>query len=253
MNKFTLPALLLTLNVTVLPSIQADTIHTGSLTVTWTPTGAVTVNTAPGSPNLLRFSHETLSGATDTPNTYTIATGSLTANFQADEGLIFDKMYFGGISGGATFLEAGGAHSYMGWDVHGGSFTGPATYGGTNNPDEGYYREWEITGPTTGRSTFGDSWWYRSRIFDFNDPVYGGGYYDIGAASFSMDFSAYVGIFHVGGPWPTGIIPQSINFGFTYLDAPPADPAVPETAPTLGLMALGLAGLAGVRRKVSRT
>lgn len=238
------------LKLTVVPLIQAGTLHTGSMTVTWTQTGAVTVNPGLGSPNLLRFSHEAVSGATETPNTYTVFNGAMTANFQADAGLIFDKMYFGGLSGGATFLEAGGAHSYMAWDVHGGSFTGPATYGGSNIPSAGRYREWAITGPTTGTSHLGDSTWFRTMIAGFESPVYGGGYYDIGASSFSMDFSAFIHIYHVGGQWPTSITPQSMDFSFTYLDAPSA---VPESSATLGLLASALTGIVGARRFFGRT
>jgi hypothetical protein len=246
MITYRLPVLLLALNLIAVSSIQAGTIHTGSMTVTWTQSGAMTL-TSFG--DLLRFSHETVSGVR-TPNTHTSFNGSLVADFQADAGLIFDKMYFGGLSGGATYLDAGGAHSYLNWDVHGGSFTGPATYGGANSPNEGRYREWAITGPTTGTSLFGDGYWFRTSIYDFNDPVYGGGFYDIGASNFSMDITSFIQIYHVGGQWANAINPQSLNFSFTYLEAPAA---VPESSATLGLFALALAGVIGTRRFFGRT
>jgi len=224
-------------------TVRADTIHAGSYTVEITSAGGMTAATAG---NAIGFSHERVDGvAPGTAPGSVTEIGSLTATFTADEGLIFDKLYFGGLAGGITAIEQGGASSRINWQVNGGTFSGPDTYGGSSSV--GFAREWEITGANTGTSYFYGGLWFLTRIWDFNNPVYGSGYYDIGASSFSisLDSSVYV---TDSGYWTSFIVPLSVGFNPTYLAAPPPSSSVPETGATAGLMLLGLAGLAGVRR-----
>lgn len=228
---------------------RADTIHNGSYTAEITKTGGMTFSAL--GINSISFSHEHLTGGG--PLSFVQASGTLTATFQADPGLIFDKFSFGGMGGGAIFNEETGVYADFNWTVNGGTFiTGTPTYGGFNgetaNPFRAERREWEITGPNTGRSSVYDGYWYRTRLYDFNYSQGGYGDFAIGASSFSIDLSALVTVSRYYGGWPGAIDPQALIFGFSYLPAPPPTSSVPETGATAGLMLLGLAGLAGARR-----
>ena len=249
----TLPffSLSLALALAGLTTARSDTIHSGSFTADISKTGAMT---AYANGNSITFGHESVNSVVPLVDTTTLTTGTMTTEFHADAGRIFDKVYFGGMVGGAIFNAAqNGAWADFNWTVDGGSFEGGATYGGATN-NYSFAREWEITGPSTGRSRFYLSEWYSTIFYDFNNPVYGSGYYSIGASSFSIDMDAVIGIWNQGNAqWAGGIAPQGISFNFTYLDAPASPNPVPETGSTAGLMLLAFAGMVGVRRKMSRT
>lgn len=247
MNKPPLFSLALGLALAACSTTRADTIHSGNYTVEITRTGGMTATTAG---NSIGFSHERVDGVTPGTGPGSVSeTGSLTATFTADPGLIFDKLYFGGLAGGITAIEEGGASSRINWQVDGGTFSGPATYGGSSSV--GFAREWEITGANTGTSYLYGGLWFLTRVWDFNNPVYGSGYYDIGASSFSMNLDSLVYVTD-RGYWTSFIVPLSVGFSATFVDAPPPVDTVPETSATSGLVLLGLASLVGVRRKVGR-
>ena len=229
-------------------SSRAGTIDAGAYTINYTNTGdgAMTINLPTGfSNNLVSFSHDHFTGA-DT-NTWADTTGSMTATFQAAPGKIFDKIYWDGINGGNIFNQGTSVRADFQWTVNGGTFTGPETYGGTDSGDGAFIREWAITGPNSGRSRLYSNVPFRSLFFDFGGEVPGSGYYDIGAASFSIDMTAYVAVNRWGDQWPGAIDPQGNSFGISMLDAPPPV-GVPEGASTAGLMLLALAGMVSVRR-----
>ncbi len=218
---------------------RADTIHSGNYTAEITKTGGMGAVTLV---NDFSFGHDSLISTHDNE-----VSGTMHTQFVADAGLIFDKVYFNGLTGGAIFNGIG-ARAIFDWTLNGGTFEGGSTYGGVND-HAGHVREWEITGPSTGRSVFYHGYWDQTVMYDFNNPLSGSGYYSIGSSSFSMDMDALV------QTWgSSSIIPQGIRFSFTYLDAPPPTSSVPETGATAGLMLLGLAGMAGARRlAASRT
>ena len=233
MKKLPLIALSLALAFAGLPAARADTIHSGSYTVDITKTGGMAAAT---SFNTFYFGHESRSSTQDT-----VSTGAMNAQFTADAGLIFDRVYFNGMAGGAIFNGIG-ARAIFDWNLTGGTFVGGALQGGPND-GRGFVRQWTISASGTGQSVFYDGYWDQTVFYDFNNPVYGAGYYSIGSSSFSMDIDALV------QTWgSSGIIPQSVGFSFTYRDAPPPSNSVPETGATAGLMLLGLAGMAGLRR-----
>ena len=218
------------------------TITSGNYTANLTGTGT---GTASGILNSIYFGAEALSSAPDGSfSNPTTSSGSLSAQFQAGAGLIFDRVIFGGITGGAIFNSgANAASASYGWTVNGGTFVGGTTHGGPSSP--AFNRTWDITGPNTGTSYFYLGTWEQTKVFDFNNPEPGSGYYSVGASSFSIDWLEVVKVYGGAGG---GIAPHAINFSFTYLDAPVAPVPEPETYAMM-LAGLCLLGFAARRRK----
>ena len=138
--------LLLALASVGLSTARATTIHTSNYTVEITSTGGMMVN---AENNMFGFTHQRVDGVTPGSGPGSVSeSGTITATFTANSGLIFDKINFGGLAGGITAIEQGGASARINWQVNGGTFSGPETYGGSHSL--GFAREWEITGANTG-------------------------------------------------------------------------------------------------------
>ncbi len=236
-------AILLALALAALSVARATTIHSGNYTVEISSTGGMAAHTGG---NSIGFTHERVNGVTPgTGGGSVTASGSLVATFTADPGLIFDKLYFGGLTGGMVALDRGGASARINWQVNGGTFSGPTTYNGFH--DAAWAREWEITGSDTGTSYLYGGYWFATVTYDFNNPLLGSGYYGIGASSFSINLDSSVFVTDTGY-WSSFIVPHGLRFSATYLDAPPPTSSVPEAGSTGCLIFLALAGLASVRR-----
>lgn len=225
------------------PIARANTIHSGNYTVDISNTGGMAAHTGG---NSIGFTHERVNGfAPGTGGGSVSASGSLVATFTADPGLIFDKFYFGGLTGGMTAIERGGATARINWQVNGGTFSGPQTYNGFH--DASFAREWQITGPNTGTSYLYGGYWFSTVTYDFNDPILGSGYYEIGASSFSINLASSIFVTDTGY-WSSFIVPHAVQFRATFLDAPPPGSPVPETGATVGLLLLGFSGVMALRR-----
>ena len=166
------------------------------------------------------------------------ASGTLTAQFQASPGRIFDRLELTRpVGDGIMAVYWGGyAESELFWTVNGGPFVGGTTFGSTWH---GIYREWAITGPSTGRNY---SYGFRN-AFTSDGGLTTSGYYDIGASSFSMDISGIGRGFGDGGLTAPGAA-----FTVSMIDAPVAAIPEPETYAML-LAGLGLLGFMARRRK----
>jgi hypothetical protein len=116
-------------------------------------------------------------------NQVTTNTRSFAATLQADPGLIFDKLnmiiHFGSWGNDGSF-----SYSEMDWNIIGGTYSGPLSSG----PIDGIGHQWNITGPSTGEVTQRN---YRGDYRREGDSVATGGFYNIGASSFSVDVSEY--------------------------------------------------------------
>lgn len=124
----------LSLVMACLTLAQADTTHVGNYTADYTKTGDINFTAESGG---VSFRQNYFSGLTNPDGTplggLAQSSGGVTATFHADPGLIFDKIYFGGMYGGMIQIQEAGASSALNWTVTGGTFTGPSTYGGSNN------------------------------------------------------------------------------------------------------------------------
>ena len=227
---------------------QANSVDLGTYSVDFVSTPHLSVSWLDGfGGNYFSLGGDT-SDVSGNPNADVQIVGNVAANFHAQSGKVFDKLYFVGTTTIYAINEAGGVNSKLDWTVPGQTFVGETTYGGFQNPPgrSSYVNYWEVTGPSTGTAVLGrnDVW----NVSSWIDGIAGSGYYDIGVADFSINVDSLVTITAglnsngVGySQWASGFrgVPGVI-FAVSFRDAPPITAAVPEPK-TYGMMLMGLA------------
>ena len=241
MKKLPHLALLLALASAGLSTARAGTIYNrGVYTVDTTTTGAWVAGTGVGfNGNDVSFgfpNNGNTSGAIGS------ASGTLNAQFQASPGMIFDRLeLFRPIGDGISGYWWGGyAVSEHYWTINGSTSTsveGPTS----GSSDWGIYREWEMTGPNTGRNYALAT----RNAFTSDGGLTTSIFYNIGASSFSIDLSGSV---YTSGDM--GITPPGVTFVVYLIDAPPPGNSVPDAASTIALLGASFLGLAALRRRI---
>ena len=223
----------------------------GQATIALSPGSLITWSNVYGNPNAVTLQSPVFVGtpsaqcAPDCSQNQTYR--SVTATFQADPGLIFDRVYIGLRFGTWGNFAESSSSSSLEWTINGGSYSGimasdtPCAYQGSD------YRCWVITGASTGVAVNTGYYWFGSRYgTDIGLP----GFYDVQASSFSIDLLQYVTAYNPGA-WGAVMEPLGMTVGLSYIDAPDEIATAPEPS-TVGLLGLGmvLVGFTQRRRRM---
>jgi hypothetical protein len=222
---------------------QAATIDHGTYSVDYTAASHLFIKGLPGFSNTY-FSmggDGTLFG--DERNVeYFEKRGSIAASFHAASGKVFDKLVLYGTSGVIAHNWAGGSYAGLAWSIPGATFVGESTLSGVKDSSRPLASYLEITGPSTGISVAYSTYPDRTNILE---GVPGNGYYDIGAADFSINLDSVIAT-----NWGSLIGLNTLVFGVSFRDAPPITSPVPEPETYAMMLAgLGLLGAMTRRRK----
>lgn len=254
----TLLAFALALAAIGVPVARATTIHSGSFTADiaststmgWSFSGDYASFSMGPSPYHSEHVASRFFGSYPDFSFHLEQTRTLSAQLQADAGKIFDKVYVGLTPGGIS-NQRSGATSQSNWTVGGGSWVGNTSY----YFDNGWasFHDWNITSPNSGESTYYDEYWFREQLLTWGGfwgtPEYLTGYYNVGAASLSLDLLIYAYINNYPGDrFGASFDPPGLVFQFTYLDAPPE--SVPDRGGLAVCLMTALLGLGAAKRRL---
>lgn len=168
----------------------------------------------------------------------------VSVTFRADPGKIVSQIGFSGSGGAFNNFGASGGDSRYDWSLSSGAYSGAV---GTNTGVYTYYNRYaEITGPRSGSLLDGRHFWFSYGAYDFNDPFFIPGHFNIGASQ--VDLNVVMNAHSYNGGY---FASQALRVVVSVIDAPAPPPAsVPDSGTTAILMGVGLLGLAATRRRL---